>query len=91
MKERVKRVVTTHVNIFGITVEIFFTNILSSNLILELLGELLASLHFLAYGLFQRTLAVGAALSQIRFSCVLSQVLKSLLRRMGRYIKFLQT
>ncbi|XP_041830093.1 putative nuclease HARBI1 [Melanotaenia boesemani] len=50
--------------------------------------KLLAVLHFLASGSFQRTVANSAGISQSRLSSILSQVLKAMLRRMGRYIHF---
>lgn len=50
---------------------------------ISVIPKLLASLHFLLSGP-----SVAAGVSQSRFSCVLSQVLKSLLWRMGCYLQF---
>lgn len=55
------------------------------------MAKLLSTLHFLASGSFQRTVAISAGISQSSFSGVLSHVLNALSRRMGRYIKFPRT
>uniref|UniRef100_A0A673AUM4 Putative nuclease HARBI1 n=1 Tax=Sphaeramia orbicularis TaxID=375764 RepID=A0A673AUM4_9TELE len=53
--------------------------------------KLLASLHFFAFGSFQRTVAITAGISQSRFSEVLSEVLNAMLRRMAKFIRFPHT
>uniref|UniRef100_A0A672Y642 Putative nuclease HARBI1 n=1 Tax=Sphaeramia orbicularis TaxID=375764 RepID=A0A672Y642_9TELE len=50
--------------------------------------KLLAMLHFLASGSFQRTVAICAGISQSSFCCVVSQVLNAMSHRMGRHIQF---
>uniref|UniRef100_A0A3B4T4Q7 Putative nuclease HARBI1 n=1 Tax=Seriola dumerili TaxID=41447 RepID=A0A3B4T4Q7_SERDU len=52
------------------------------------MAKLLATLHFLASGSFQRTVAISSGISQSVFSSALSQVLNAMCRRMGRYIQF---
>ena len=46
------------------------------------MAKLLSTLHFLAYGSFQRTVATSAGISQSSFSSVLSHVLNAMSRRM---------
>ncbi|XP_028315330.1 putative nuclease HARBI1 [Gouania willdenowi] len=55
------------------------------------MAKLLAVLHFLASGSFQRTVAVHAGLSQSSFSSALSQVLNAMSRRMNSHIQFPHT
>uniref|UniRef100_A0A673CVJ1 Putative nuclease HARBI1 n=1 Tax=Sphaeramia orbicularis TaxID=375764 RepID=A0A673CVJ1_9TELE len=50
--------------------------------------KLLATLHFLASGSFQHTVTICAGISQSSFCSVVSEVLNTMSRRMGRHIQF---